>query len=67
MKWQALTPHQNFENKKLAKSCFGSSELEEACCRGSYPDNNFSLQQTCTANLQACSKFDTTRVQPQIA
>ncbi|GBN48311.1 hypothetical protein AVEN_168895-1 [Araneus ventricosus] len=27
------------------------------------PDSNFSLQQTCTANLQAYSKFDTTRVQ----
>ncbi|GBM14894.1 hypothetical protein AVEN_28615-1 [Araneus ventricosus] len=28
-----------------------------------FPDSNFSLQQTCTANLQAYSKFDTTRVQ----
>ncbi|GBN44802.1 hypothetical protein AVEN_124160-1 [Araneus ventricosus] len=28
-----------------------------------YPDSNFSLQQTCTANLQAYSKVDTTRAQ----
>ncbi|GBN33876.1 hypothetical protein AVEN_52651-1 [Araneus ventricosus] len=27
-----------------------------------FPDTNFSLQQSCTANLQACSKVDTTRV-----
>ncbi|GBM16729.1 hypothetical protein AVEN_178189-1, partial [Araneus ventricosus] len=27
------------------------------------PDSSFSLKQACTANLQACSKVDTTRVQ----
>ncbi|GBO27210.1 hypothetical protein AVEN_195452-1 [Araneus ventricosus] len=28
-----------------------------------HPNSNFSLQQSCSANLQDCSKFDTERVQ----
>ncbi|GBL93908.1 hypothetical protein AVEN_189636-1, partial [Araneus ventricosus] len=30
---------------------------------GAFPDSNFSLQQSCSANLQACGEVDTARVQ----
>ncbi|GBL72220.1 hypothetical protein AVEN_115193-1 [Araneus ventricosus] len=35
----------------------------EKTVQKSNPDSKFNLQQSCSANLQACNKFDMTRVQ----
>ncbi|GBN54855.1 hypothetical protein AVEN_131057-1 [Araneus ventricosus] len=46
------------------KERFGQGDmLVEMHNRELLPGSNFSLQQSCSANLQACNKFDTARVQ----